>query len=352
MTLRERLLTTLRGGVADRIPWNIYAWLLPKTEAGQAMHCKGLSLMGEALPYRAIHEGVTISEERAVVAGWPMHRVCIETPVGTLTEVATRDPFHDSRWITKFFITSPEDYPAAEYYFRHTCFEPDSDPFAGADAAIGDAGIVVNEIMPLPLVYLMQYWMGIEGLTEGLYLYPERLEALLDALGQHYMRQAELAAASEAEVIWFPESVTATVISPRLFERYCLPLYHRAVPLVRGAGKLIIAHYDGSIRPYVKLLAGVDIPVIEAFTPPPMGDLGVAEAKAAWPDKVIWVNFPGCLYLESAEVIKAYTLALLREAAPGGRLVIGCTEDFPLGEFEKTYTAIGQAMAEYQGYPW
>ncbi len=29
MTLRERLLATLHGGMADRIPWNIYASLLP-----------------------------------------------------------------------------------------------------------------------------------------------------------------------------------------------------------------------------------------------------------------------------------------------------------------------------------
>jgi len=33
-------------------------------------------------------------------------------------------------------------------------------------------------------------------------------------------------------------------------------------------------------------------------------------------------------------------------------LVIGCTEDFPIQEFEKTFTAMGQAMAEYEGRPW
>ena len=77
------------------------------------------------------------------------------------------------------------------------------------------------------------------------------------------------------------------------------------MPIVRSAGKLISAHYDGSIRPYLSLLADIDIPIIEAFTPPPMGDLTVAEAKAAWPDKVIWVNFPGSLYLEPAEHIEA-----------------------------------------------
>ena len=352
MTLRERLLITLRGGVSDRIPWNIYASLLPHTPAARAMQRRGLGLTASCRTYRAIHEGVTIHEERQETDGRPLLRVRIETPAGVLTEEATIESQHGSRWIRKFFINGPEDYCPAEHFFRHTRFEPDRDSWPQADGCMGDAGIVVSEIMPLPIVYLAQSWMGVEGMTEGLYLYPDRFEALLDALELHYLRQAELAAASAAEVVWFPESITAQVISPRLFERYGLPVYARTVPLVRGAGKLIMAHYDGSIRPYLRLLAGVDIPIIEAFTPPPMGDLTVSEARAAWPDKVIWVNVPGCLYYEPAEVIGDYVTGLLREGAGSGHLVIGCTEDFPPGEFEKTYTAIGQAMAAYQGYAW
>ena len=83
-----------------------------------------------------------------------------------------------------------------------------------------------------------------------------------------------------------------------------------------------------------------------------MGDLSIAEAKEAWPNKVIWVNFPGNYFLETAEVIETYTLDLLRNGAPGGRLMIGCTEDFPVGEFQKTFSAIGRTMALYGSYEW
>ena len=352
MSLRERLLTTMRGGVADRIPWNIYASLLPKTEIGRAMQRKGLSILSGTRVCREVHEGVTIRETRKETSDGPHIRVQIETPAGTLDEEATIDPAYGSRWIRKFFITGPEDYAAAEYYFRHTHVKPDYEGWRIADAAMGDAGVVLHEILPLPILHLYQYWMGAEGMAEGVYLYRDRFEALLDAVERLYHQQVELAAAGPSEVIWFPESISAHVISPQLFQRYCLPVYQRAVPVVRGAGKLTFAHFDGSIRPYLDLLKGIDLNIIEAFTPPPMGDLTVAEAKAAWPDKVIWVNFPGNLYLEPAETIKTYTLELLRTSAPGGRLVIGCTEDFPIQEFEKTFTAMGQAMAEYEGRPW
>ena len=98
-------------------------------------------------------------------------------------------------------------------------------------------------------------------------------------------------------------------------------------------------------------MARTDLPVIEAVTPKPMGDVTVGELKAAWPEKVVWVNFPGSYFLEPYDVIKQYTLDLLADGAPGGRLVIGCTEDYPPA-FEKTFSAIGEAMAEYEGYAW
>jgi hypothetical protein len=302
--------------------------------------------------FRAVHDEVTLTEERIDRGGQPYERVRIETPVGTLTEEATREPNYGSRWIRKYFITGAEDYPAAEFFFRHTRFEPDYDTWRQADLALGDGGIVVGGIRPIPIMYLMVAWMGVEGLAEGVYFHTEQFEALLDALDQNHERLLQLAAESPAEVIWFDDNVTATIISPKLFERYCAPVYARAMPIMRSSGKIPIAHYDGSIRPLLHLLAQTDLPVIEAFTPPPMGDLSVAEAKAAWPDKVVWVNFPGSLFVEPAETIETYALELLQQAAPGGRLVIGCTEDFPADQFEKTFTAIGRALAKYEGYDW
>jgi hypothetical protein len=352
MTIRERLMATLRGGAPDRIPWNIYTHLLPQTEAGRELHARGLGFMSGCVPFRTIPEQVTIRENQSQVGGLPLIQKTIETPAGTLTEEAVIEPHHGSRWIRKFFVAGPADYPAAEFYFRHTRFEPEYEPWRQANAAMGEEGVVAASIMALPILVLMQDWMGVEGAAEGIYLHTGGFDALIDALGQHYQRQAELAAGSPAELVWFPESLTATIISPQLFRRYCAPVYARAVPVVRGAGKLITAHYDGSIRPLVDLLGQVDIPIIEAFTPPPMGDLTVAEAKAAWPHKVIWVNFPGSLFHETAETIYTYTMQLLETGAPGGRLVMGCTEDFPIDQFAKTFSAIGRALAAYEGYAW
>lgn len=99
MTLRERWLTTLRGGVSDRIPRNIYASLLPQTPAARAVQRKGLGLTASCRTDHAIYEGVTIHEERQETDGRPLLRVHIETPVGALTEGATIESQHGSRWV-------------------------------------------------------------------------------------------------------------------------------------------------------------------------------------------------------------------------------------------------------------
>jgi hypothetical protein len=352
MNLRQRILTTLRGGCSDRIPWNIYAWLLPRNTVGQKMHAKGLSLMDSKRIYRPVLTDVSYTEERYTIDGEVRFHCCIDTPLGSVTEEASLDPTYGSRWIHKYFITRFEDYPIVEYFLRHTSFEPEFEPWLQADREVGEGGFVVGEVMPIPLMTLIVTWVGITGFAEALYDYPEQFESMLDALNVHYDRQVQLAAASPAEVIWFGDNVTGTIISPTIFERYCMPVYARVLPVLRAAGKFPIAHYDGSNRPLVKHLAKTELPVIEAFTPPPMGNLTVAEAKAAWREKVIWVNFPGNLFHESADGIYSYTMKLLEEGAPGGRLVIGCTEEYPLDQFEKTFNAIGKAMADYEGYPW
>jgi hypothetical protein len=352
MTLRERHLTVLRGGVSDRIPWNCYGWLVPKTDAARRLTEKGLGLMGTRRIYKEIFKSVTIKEERKKIGSVIHEFVQIETPEGTLTEEATIEPNYGSRWIKKYFITRAEDYPAADFLFRHTSFEPDYQPWRTAEAEMGDDGFVVGEIMPIPIMTLMVSWMGLEGMVDGIYNFTDQFEGLLDALDRHYDRQIQIAGESPAEVIWFGDNVTGSIISPRLFEKYVAPVYTRVMPLMNSARKIPIAHYDGSNRPLLKNLARTSLPVIEAFTPPPIGDLSVSAAKSAWVDKVVSVNFPGNLFLEPFDVIYKYTLDLLADGAPGGRFVLGCTEDFPITEFEKTFSAMGKALADYEGYDW
>ena len=347
MTFRERLMTVLRGGKADRIPVTIYHWLLPDTPAGRRLHGEGLIPIGSRRVFREQHRDVTIRRAESVHRGAKQTVTRIETPVGTLTERTTLDPTYGSRWIQEHLVKSAEDYRVMKFVFDHTEIEPALDDYRAASEAMGEAGIVLGEILPIPVQWLLVEIMGTPAWSEGVLLHAPEFDDLLESLTRLYKRQVEIAADSPAEVIWLGDNVTGTVMSPRLFQKYCKPIYDHACGVLRQAGKIAFAHYDGANRPLGECIAGVPLDVIEAFTPPPMGDMTLAAARAAWPHKVISLNFPGNALPRADEEIENLTCEYLAEAGDGGGFVIGCTEEFDFDHFERAFTAIARAAEDF-----
>ena len=85
---------------------------------------------------------------------------------------------------------------------------------------------------------------------------------------------------------------------------------------------------DGLVAGLAKEINECKNEIIEAFTPPPDGDLPLRVAREMWPEKIIWINFPCSLHLESTDVIKNYTRKLLEEINPKNRFLFGITENF------------------------
>ncbi len=130
------------------------------------------------------------------------------------------------------------------------------------------------------------------------------------------------------------------------FEKYVVPLYNEAAEVFHKHGKLIGAHLDGNNRLWAKAVAASGLDYVEAFTPSPDTDMSVADALAAWPGKVLWLNFPSSLHLASIERIKAATRQIVREAVTGNRLIIGITEDIPEDRWQANMLAIARVIDE------
>jgi hypothetical protein len=272
----------------------------------------------------------------------------IKTPVGEVTECAKFDPSFGSKWIVKHFIQSLEDYRTMQYVYEHTRSEPMYEDFVAADKKMGERGIILGGIHPLPVAWLMLEIMGTETWCEGVMLHAEVYDELQESVTRLYKRRLEIAADSPAEVVWYAESLTGTILSPSLFKKYCKPIYDYGSEILGQAGKLTFSHYDGANLPLKECIAGVDINIIEAFTPPPMEQMTVAQGREAWPDKVLSVNFPGILFNEPAETIEKYTYEYMEEGGDEGKFVIGCTEEFDFTRCEHTFSAIARAMEEFQ----
>ena len=68
--------------------------------------------------------------------------------------------------------------------------------------------------------------------------------------------------------------------------------------------------------------------------------MSLAQARAAWPDKVLWLNYPSSLHLRpDAEVATAAFEMLESLDSPDG-VIVGITEDMPEDRWRDSCRAI------------
>jgi len=70
----------------------------------------------------------------------------------------------------------------------------------------------------------------------------------------------------------------------------------------------------------------------------------VKEARNAWPDKVLSLNFPGNVYTEEDSVIRDYTSTYIKEAGNTSGFIIGCTEEFDFTAFGRAFDVIADVI--------
>jgi hypothetical protein len=288
------------------------------------------------------------------------------TPKGDLT---TRSKTHVGRikdddldLEVEGLVKGIEDYAAAIFMIDDTILHLDGSIFADAARDIGTDGIVRDDGMKPPYGatrYLYGSTSGLLNWAQDQHDHPGEFEELVQALIRREEKRLELIESSPAEFIclgdldgtWGPEKI----------RKYDLPLYQKWVPRLKAKGKITalhahannLSHFDGLVPEF-----GCD--VIEAFTPPPVGDLSLADARAAWgKDTIIWINFPETIFWSGAEATKRFIIDLIHCDSSRNALVIGFTEMGIWGAmtddvervFKEGTLAILDAIEEYGNFP-
>ena len=173
-------------------------------------------------------------------------------------------------------------------------------------------------------------YLGLERF--GLHLFEHRGEmtALYDAMLANFRREIELAADGPGYYVEVLENFTAETLGPKRFEEFLLPVYNECFAVLHQAGKIVGTHFDGKTASCKDLIAGAPMDLIESLTPPPEGDQTLAEARAAWPEKLFWSNINVGLYQLPAAELKRVILERVGEGAPDGRrLAFEVSEHLP-----------------------
>jgi hypothetical protein len=354
MTRRERILKASRKERTDQLPFLHWWRHLQIGWAERECRNRGMGLAWARPCFGVKMHNVVVTEEKDLQRGPGVVRITYHTPKGSVFMDEKREPgtfqWHADRswkdvtpWALKRLIREPQDYEVMKYIVENTEYVPDYFPLEQAKEWLGEEGVVFAALPKTPMARIMIEWVGSE---EGRFYihhrkFRDKVEDLYAAFSKNMESLYEVVAKSPADVIFCGENIEGLLISPPLFQRYFMPEYEKMAGIFHAQGKLMAVHMDGRLNVLKELIAQTPIDIIEAFHPPPMGDLPLGEALRVWKDKVIWVGFPGAIYELGPAEVRKYMLDLLREAASGERLVLSMsTENIVSNENLLALTAV------------
>lgn len=346
MSIKSDILAVLAGETPERVPWNIHHHLLPQGELERAMRERGLGIVEKSVsPYRAVSREVSVEERRTFEDDRLTLHTTHHTPIGDLQSRTVIGP-DGSPWVVEYPVKEVGDFRILEYISEDRAFFSNDAQIQARQKSLGEDGVVLCRMMRSPLQRLLIEWMGTEAVAYALFDYPSEVEHLLDGMAAADAPAHAIAAESAAEALWSAENITAWITTPDLFERHCLPYYEGVASLLQGRGKPYGVHMDGQLQALQDAIARSPLDFVEGFTPPPIGDFELEDARRAWPGKVLWTNFPGSEFRRTDEQVIQYTAELVKTGMEGGRFLLTLTEDFP--DPERTLPLVAEGVARYE----
>ena len=363
MNFSERINAVLHHSDPDQVPFAPYSESFPSGEFERRLRNRGMGLVVRKPTVWAATPHVP-AEKRTE---GDLTVTIYHTPKGDVREAheqhSGRLYIEEEGICVEGILKGLPDYEPIMYMVEDTVFSVDNTLYTDTVRDLGGDGLFTEYGCALTPYGHTRYLFGdTNGLDKWVYEqadHPREFAKLFEAIIAREERRMRLIADSPAEYIRFGDVDGSW--GPEVMRRYDLPFIKKWIPYLQSRGKICCVHAHASNLTYFKgLIAEMGFNVVEAFTPPPVGNLSVAEARAAWgKDTIIWVNFPETIFYQGAQAVKAYTVDLLKSDPPGNRLVIGFTEMGMWGVsdpeteqiFKEGIAAIADAINEAGSFP-
>jgi uroporphyrinogen-III decarboxylase len=346
MNARERILAAMFWDEPDLVPLTIYDWMIPTGAAERELREMGLGIITRLPAHRLEHRKVQYTSTETWEGGRHLLRRTIHTPVGEVSQVSQLEAAYGSTWILEHFVKRPEDYATMEFVYRDGLYHDNYAAIRAAQQALGGDGLVMVRVAKGPIQEILYQMTGLERFAIDYYERRACIDSLYEVMVQRYDELYQLAAGAPVEILQSADNITSDVVGVERFQRYCVPCYERHAHSIAGTGQRLAVHLDGRLRVLREAIAAAPFDIVEAFTPAPVGDVTVAEARAAWPDKALWLNFTSSMHLQPEEAIAAHTRQLIEEAGSKRGFALGVTEDIPAQHCARSLRAIAHTIRE------
>jgi len=359
------MLTILRGGQPDQVPWfgDLDYWagaLIARGEKpgdfkGSGAYLDwhrelgvGFYLQGY-FPFRTILD----LEERIWHDGNRRYRELV-TPHGTLRECWEYLPQSYAEAPIEHFLKSEVDLPALRYVYEHTSWEADYGFALMRREQIGDQGILLCYLPRSPFMHLFAAEAGIEAITFTETSAPDEFAQLLEAMMHAFERAARIAVDSPAETLMIPENLSSEVIGSRYYEKYVRAYEEKWFGEIAKAGKHSFIHMDGTLKGLLAQVASTGVDVVEAMTPHPVGDLAIQgwAGVAKNPSTILWGGIPGPYFtphVDDAEFDR-HVREVLEVMRSSPRYVLGVADQVPPDALERRVQRVHELVELYGTY--
>ncbi|MHB9132307.1 MAG: uroporphyrinogen decarboxylase family protein [Armatimonadota bacterium] len=291
--------------------------------------------------------------DRTIHTADGIQRMTYHTPHGNLTAEQKWDAGSTSWHPTEFPIKTVEDLQRMQAWYADTRLELDTEMLAQARtrvAELGETALPVTGIGTSPLMVFVEELAGVENAHLFLADAPDEVEALFAEMHRLLKRMTELTLAEHpADLFYFTENTSTTLISPAQYRQYCLPVLQEYAAVGQQAGRLVVLHMCGHLKALLPDLAGIPVAAFEAFTSPTLGNTTLLDGRTACPHTCLIGGTNAMLWLRPpAEIIHQIEEDL--DALPHHRgIVVTSAGMMPPGCPPETIREVCAWVQEYAG---
>jgi len=160
---------------------------------------------------------------------------------------------------------------------------------------------------------------GLEQAMMDLFERPQFVSAVMDIQAEAMIRRAEKLLPTGIDALYIADpSASASLISPKHFEQFCLPAYQKFCRHFQDRGILIYLHICGKSGPILEMMAETGVDAIEPLDP--LGSVSVADAKRRVGDRVALMGGVNTLTFSTGteKEVRAEAIQKCREGGPDG----------------------------------
>ena len=365
MSSKQRLLTAIQGGKADRLPVTTHqlmpyflnkymggisndeffeqmgmdgiVWIVPhKPDASKGQYYDPSQGEPGFLESRRIStDNWRISHEPVDHPDYTTVRFTITTPKGNLTTVLQSNEM--TTWVAEHLIKEKNDIDIiAEFATAPTC---DIDEVNKTVKQYGDKALIRGHIPCFDIFGQPGCWqdacclVGTEKMIMATFDDPQWVHSLLKMLQQRKIDFLKTTKGANYD-IWElgGGDASTSVISPAMFNEYVGPYDTEVIAAAHQAGQQVVYHVCGGMMPILEDIAAMGPDAMETFTPPDMGgDTDLGKAKKRIGDKVCMIGgwdqfhyFTDCTEEETRRQVRN----CFEQAGEGGGYILSPSDHF------------------------